>query len=82
MQCPICAALNREHGQECAAEATATLKRRSELIGADHGATSTGDQLDQDVLRSRKRQAHIAFELREHRTAQHPIDVVVTAASR
>jgi len=68
MRCPICAALNREHSQECEAEANATIQRRSER--AD---TSTQAQLDQTVLSSRKRQAHIAFELHQHRVREHSI---------
>ena len=66
MQCPICTALNRERNHECEAEATATLKRRS--VYAD---ISARQQLDEDVLRSRKRQAHIVFELRQHRIHDH-----------
>ena len=82
MQCPICAALNLENTAECEAEATATLKRRSELTCSHRGDASAQDRLDQDVLRSRKRQAHIAFELHQHRTKQHPVAEVARAASR
>lgn len=72
MPCPVCAALNREHNHECEAEASATIKQRAELIGWSRADTSTKEQLQQEVLRSRKRQAHIAFELHQHRTALHP----------
>ena len=82
MQCPICAALRLENTAECEAEATATLKRRSELVCAHRGDISTQEQLDHVVLRSRKRQAHIAFELHQHRTEQHPVAEVAKAASR
>jgi hypothetical protein len=80
MHCPICAALERENMVEGEVEATATLKRRSELI-CSHRDVLAQNQLDQDVLRSRKRQAHIAFELHEHRTKQHPGPELVKAAS-
>jgi len=68
MQCPVCIALNREHDHECEAEASATIKGRAEPVDA-----STHDQLVQAVLRSRKRQAHIAFELHQHRVKEHVI---------
>ena len=80
MQCPVCAALNREHNHECEAEADATLKQRMELIGWRHGENRV--QLEQEVLRSRKRQAHIAFELHKHQTAQHPAGPMAKAAVR
>jgi hypothetical protein len=79
MPCPTCAALNREHSHECEAEASATIKQRSELTASCPTDPLTLDQLDQEVLRSRKRQAHIAFELRQHR-AKH--GEMATAASR
>jgi hypothetical protein len=82
MQCPICAALRLENTVECEAEATATLKRRSELVCSHGEDAATMDQLDRAVLRSRKRQAHIAFELTQHRANQHPIADVAKAASR
>ena len=83
MECPVCAALNREHNQECEAEASATIKQRCELIavGDRSDTIENHDQLDQEVLRSRKRQAHIAFELHEHRTAQHPIPAIAKSAA-
>jgi hypothetical protein len=34
------------------------------------------------VLRSRKRQAHIAFELHQHQTARHPAQPMAKAAAR
>jgi hypothetical protein len=81
MECPLCAALNREHNQECETEASATLKRRADLLSRSPGDISMQDQLDQEVLRSRKRQAHIAFELHRHRTSQHPGLTVAKTAS-
>jgi hypothetical protein len=65
--------LNREHNQECRAEANATLRQRAQWIGGHHAGSSTTEQLDQEVLRSRKRQAHIAFQLHQHQSTQHPI---------
>ena len=82
MQCPVCAALNREHNHECEAEASATIKQRAEMIGWNRGDTPPKEQLEQEVLRSRKRQAHIAFELHQHQTAQHPVEKVAKAAAR
>jgi hypothetical protein len=79
MPCTICAALNREHSHECEAEASATIKRRSELTASRPTDSSAQDQLDQEVLRSRKRQAHLAFELHQHR-AKHA--EMAKAASR
>jgi hypothetical protein len=81
MFCPICAALNQEHNHECRAEAHATLKQRAALLGLHRGDGSTQDHLDKEVLRSRKRQAHIAFELDRHRTKQHPVAELVRAAA-
>lgn len=81
MKCPVCAALNREHNDECKAEALATLKLRADLIGWHHDDTSTQGKLDEEVLRSRKRQAHIAFELHEHQTSAHPVPDNAKAAS-
>jgi len=68
MQCPICTALNREHNHECEAEASATIKQRTQ-----HADNSAQAQLEQAVPRSRKRQAHIAFEPEEHRAKEHSI---------
>jgi len=82
MQCPVCTALNREHNQECEAEANATIRQRAKFIGWQREEASTPVQLEQEVLRSRKRQAHIAFELHQHQTAQHPLPQKVKAASR
>lgn len=81
MSCPVCAALNREHTHECEAEANATLKQREELLSPRRGDISNHDQLDREVLRSRKRQAHIAFELHEHQTKQHPAGKIASAAA-
>jgi hypothetical protein len=81
MQCAVCAALNREHNHECEAEASATIKKRAEMIGWNRGDASTNEQLEREVLRSRKRQAHIAFELYHHQTTQHPEQQIAKAAA-
>lgn len=78
MLCPVCAALNREHNSgtqlgNVRPRRTRTLRQRAEWIGG-HRA----DQLAHEVLRSLERQAHIAFELHEHQSKQHPF--VITAA--
>jgi len=81
MQCPVCAALNREHNHECEAEAKATLEQRAKSIGWHRGDTSTQDQVEQEVLRSRKRQAHLAFELDQHLNNHHSVKVKGKAAA-
>jgi hypothetical protein len=71
MQCPTCAALNREHSQECETEASATLRQRSQSLSVPHAETSGEDPLGPVVLKSRKRQAHIAFKLHQQRAQDH-----------
>ena len=66
MDCPICAALNRERNRECETEAAATLKQRSQSLLKPLGETVRQDLADSVVLASRKRQAHIAFKLNQH----------------
>jgi uncharacterized Zn finger protein (UPF0148 family) len=80
MFCPVCAALNLEHNHECEAEASATLKQRAEVLGPRCADVSI-KALDQEVLRSRKRQAHIAFALHRHQTKQHPVIEKTKAAN-
>ena len=75
MQCPVCAALNREHNHECEAEASATLKGRALCD------PPTRQRLESEVLCSRKRQAHLASELHQHRMAQHPTPSMARAAA-
>ncbi len=77
MDCPHCAALRREHSHECEAEATATLKQRSQLVSPP----GVQDQLDHAVLASRKRQAHITSRLNRHRAIDHASDVAGQAAT-
>ena len=70
MLCHMCAALTREHGREGETEAAATLKLRARLIApvADH---SQRDVLENVILRSRKRRAHLATELYGHQQDRH-----------
>ena len=81
MRCPICAALNQKHSLECEVEATATLKQRADLAARHTGDPLHQNRFDEEILGSRKRQAHIAFELHRHRTSQHPIPVIGKAVS-
>jgi len=70
MQCSICTAFKSEIGREDETEAVATLKQRARMIGplAD---CSTEDVLENVILVSRKRRAHIATELRVHQDDVH-----------
>jgi hypothetical protein len=70
MQCSICNALKRELGTEGQTEAVATLKQRarSNALVADD---SPQDVLDNVILSSRKRRAHIATELYAHEVDVH-----------
>ncbi len=68
MDCPFCSALNREHSRECETEATATLKQRAQLVGSSH---SPQHELENVILGSRKRQAHIASRLHGHQEDVH-----------
>jgi hypothetical protein len=77
MKCSICAALNREHSSECEAEASATIEQRSQVLLQP----GVQDQLDQVVLGSRKRQAHITSKLHRHCADEHPEDEVSRAAT-
>jgi hypothetical protein len=72
MKCPVCIALNREHGRECEIEATAILKERSGSVNACRAESSgPGESIHETVLTSRKRQMQIASELERHRSAHH-----------
>ena len=72
MECPVCVALNREHGRECEIEATAILKERSGQVSAYRPESSgPGESIQEVVLTSRKRQMQIASELERHRAVDH-----------
>ncbi len=77
MHCPLCAALSREHSNECEAEASATLKQRSQWLSQP----GVQDKLDQAVLVSRKRQAHITSRLNRHRAEVHSAEVAEKSAT-
>jgi hypothetical protein len=72
MECPICAALNRERSRECEAEAAATIRQRSQSLLKPLGEMAGRDSLAPVVHASRKRQAHIAFKLSQHQAQDHP----------
>jgi hypothetical protein len=72
MQCPVCAALHREHNQECEVEAKATLQQRSRLLSNSDADSSARDQECQDVvLRSRKKQVQISSKMEKHKAKGH-----------
>jgi hypothetical protein len=70
MQCRICNILKRELGREGESEAVATLKQRARLI-ATVADPSPQDVLENVILVSRKRQAHLAAELHAHQEDVH-----------
>ena len=72
MQCPICTAFQRELSQESENEAVATLRRRA-YLAAPVGGPSFQD-LEGEILASRKRRAHIATEFRAHNQDAHRED--------
>lgn len=70
MQCRICKALKRELGREGESEAVATLKQRARMI-ATVADPAPQDVLENVILVSRKRQAHLATELYAHQEDVH-----------
>jgi len=72
MQCPVCNAFKRELSQECEHEAVATLRQRANLAAPVSGQSF--QDLESEILLSRKRRAHIATELHEHTQDVHPED--------
>jgi hypothetical protein len=72
MQCPICTAFQRELSQECEHEAVATLRQRAHLAAPVGGPSF--QELQSEILTSRKRRAHIATELRAHNQDAHRED--------
>jgi hypothetical protein len=72
MECPVCAALNREHTRECEVEAKAILQQRSRWLTASDGNTSASDQeCHEVVLMSRKRQVQINSRIDLHKARGH-----------
>ena len=72
MQCPVCTAFQRELSQECEHEAVATLRQRAYLAAPVGGPSF--QELESEILKSRKRRAHIATELRAHSQDAHRDD--------
>ena len=72
MQCPVCAAFKRQLSQECENEAIATLRQRGRATTAAAGQSF--QDLESEILISRKRRAHIATELHSHTQEMHRED--------
>ncbi len=70
MQCPVCATFKRQLNHESENEAAATLRQRARLAAPVAGQSS--QDLENEILVSRKRRAHIATELHRHTQAAHP----------
>ncbi len=70
MLCRTCIAFKRELSREGEKEAAATLKRRARSIGSVADRAKE-DVLENAILVSRKRQAHVASELHAHREYAH-----------
>lgn len=70
MQCRICTALKLELGREGETEAVATLKQRARSI-ASLADSASQDVLENEILVSRKRRAHLATELCAHQEEVH-----------
>jgi len=81
LQCRICNALKREIGREGETEAVATLKQRARMI-TSVADDSQQDVLDNVILISRKRRAHIATELHTHRKNVHGVEEDQSPAAR
>ena len=70
MQCPICAALHRDHTRECEVEAKETLQQRSQLLSSGPGSVVSQDS-ENVVLSSRKRQIQITSKIALHKAKGH-----------
>jgi hypothetical protein len=70
MQCPICAALHRDHSLECELEAKMILHQRSQLLSRGPGSAVSKDSEDL-VLSSRKRQIQITSKIERHKAKGH-----------
>jgi hypothetical protein len=69
MKCPVCDASYRDQTHECQVEANATIQQRSQF--ALRLSPSLQDPLDEIILKSRKMQARLVSELRQHRAVAH-----------
>ncbi len=78
MQCPVCVAFKRELSQESENEAVATLRQRAR--SAVPIAADAFEDLEREILVSRKRRAHIATEFRAHADDVHRNDLDPEAA--
>ena len=70
MQCPVCAALHRDHTRECEVEAKEILQQRSQLLSAGPGSAVSQDS-ENVVLSSRKRQIQITSKIAMHKAQGH-----------
>lgn len=80
MQCPVCIAFKRELSQEWENEAAATLRQRARLAAPAAGPSF--QDLENEILISRKRRAHIATELHAHTQDVHPEELDHSLGSR
>jgi hypothetical protein len=73
MSCPACAALKREHTEQCETEVRAILERQLFVeLGSKAGdLVQKLARLDDVILTSRKRQLKIAATKSEHQTLDH-----------
>jgi len=69
MHCPVCTAFKRQLSHESENEAVATLRQRARLASPVAGPPS--QDLENEILISRKRRAHIANELQQHTRTVH-----------
>lgn len=70
MQCPICAALHRDHSRECEVEAKEILQQRSQMLSSGSG-TAVSQDSENVVLSSRKRQIQITSKIAMHKAKGH-----------
>ena len=73
MLCPICEDLHREHSRECELEAKAIIQQHKPLTsdGAAAHKPAPPRDLDEVIVKSRKRQMELAQELDRHRANSH-----------
>ena len=72
MLCPLCEDLHSKHSHECELEAKAILEQQKPLTaGGPIRAAAPSRELDDMIVRSRKRQMELAKELDQHREHSH-----------
>lgn len=64
MRCPVCTAFKRELSQESEIEVVATLRQRARLVAPVTGQSF--QDMEGEILISRKRRAHVATQLHAH----------------